>query len=133
MGLTRAEVLELDAATEARMRAEGRWREHRRRAPRSEGFIYFVRAENGLIKIGWAKNPKRRFSSLCSGSPVALELLAFRPGSLDDEAARHARFAADRVRGEWFRLSQELGIAVIESPAFLAAPPPAPKTERKGG
>jgi hypothetical protein len=70
------------------------------------GFVYLIRAENGLIKIGRSADPAERllqFSSL----PVAVELI--HQIATNDmawlEAELHAEYASQRVRGEWFSLS----------------------------
>jgi DNA-binding XRE family transcriptional regulator len=74
-----------------------------------EGFIYLIRAENGLVKIGATDKPRARLSTLSSGSPVPLELL--HTIATNDmpwlEANLHRRFKEKRARGEWFRLTEE--------------------------
>lgn len=65
--------------------------------------VYFVRAANGLVKIGVSADPRGRLKSLQTASPVRLELALVLPGQgADGEAALHARFAAYRSHGEWF-------------------------------
>lgn len=66
--------------------------------------VYYVLApELDLIKIGFASDPKARFSKIQSDSPVRLVLLGFEEGDEATEAARHVMFGAYRQRGEWFR------------------------------
>ena len=81
--------------------------------------IYFVQAGDGHIKIGFAKDVPSRLAELQTAHVVPLTLLAHVVGDRLQEAALHRRFAAGRVRGEWFRSSPELL-------AFIAAPAPAP-------
>jgi hypothetical protein len=70
------------------------------------GCVYFVQATvgGGLIKIGKATNFASRLSAIRSQSPVPIRVLgvieADRPDEM--EATLHQRFAALRVRGEWF-------------------------------
>lgn len=78
------------------------------------GCVYFVRAETGPVKIGytsgraWYRHALHRLSSLQSYSPVELRLLAFLPGSQEDERRLHRVFKRDRLHGEWFSLSDDL-------------------------
>jgi hypothetical protein len=69
------------------------------------GFVYIIES-GGLVKIGSARDLKRRLSQLRTGSSQELELLN---GWLldfpqDTERLLHKKYAAHRVRGEWFRL-----------------------------
>lgn len=69
----------------------------------AEQFVYFVQAgDDGPVKIGLAKEPLRRVSSLQTGSPVPLRLRHVVPGDHALERALHRRFAEARVAGEWF-------------------------------
>jgi hypothetical protein len=73
------------------------------------GWIYFIRAENGLIKIGRSDNIAHRFANLTSMSPVRLELVHAVAASncISAEAWMHAQFVLRRDHGEWFNLSVE--------------------------
>lgn len=67
-------------------------------------FVYFIQAgDGGPIKIGLADDPDARCAFLQVGNHEDLVLLAVRPGSMTDERELHSRFAAGRLRGEWFR------------------------------
>jgi hypothetical protein len=67
--------------------------------------VYYVLAPDlGLVKIGFAAEPKARFSKIQSDSPVRLVLMGFEDGDEAVEASRHIAFAEHRHRGEWFRL-----------------------------
>jgi tRNA isopentenyl-2-thiomethyl-A-37 hydroxylase MiaE len=71
--------------------------------------IYFVTArEVGRVKIGYAKEPQARFVSIQTHSPVTLVLERVCEGNAEEEARLHERFAADRVRGEWFVITPEI-------------------------
>lgn len=68
---------------------------------------YLVMADGShLVKIGIAKDPRRRLQVLQTGQPMDLYLMWSVEG--DYEHALHERFAKYRHRGEWFDLS-ELG------------------------
>lgn len=85
-------------------------------------FVYFILATvSGMIKIGRADDPKRRFCVLQTGSAEVLELLGTVPDTSGGllEKTLHRRFRKLRVRGEWFR----------DDPAIRAAlSPPPPKS-----
>lgn len=72
--------------------------------------LYFVQSgSDGPIKIGWTRSPLQvRLCNLQEGNPVTLHLRATRPGGPTEERRLHERFAADRIRGEWFRPSAAL-------------------------
>lgn len=71
--------------------------------------IYFARAgDDGPIKIGKSKNPIGRLAGLRTASAASVQLMAVMAGDEDEEEHIHKRFAADRLRGEWFRPSVEL-------------------------
>lgn len=71
--------------------------------------VYYIHApESGLVKIGFAENPRSRLGKMQVDSPTRLVLLAVEEGGLAVEAERHARFAAYRSRGEWFDHCGEL-------------------------
>jgi hypothetical protein len=65
---------------------------------------YLIAAEGThLVKIGTAKIPEARMAALQTGQPMTLTLLWTH--ERDVERALHKRFAAHRVRGEWFDLT----------------------------
>mgnify|MGYP006273081717 CR=1 FL=1 len=68
-------------------------------------FVYLMRNNtNGLIKIGWSKNPRFREKTLRSEEPD-IELIFNFQGSRKQEKSLHALFAEKRMRGEWFKLN----------------------------
>lgn len=78
-----------------------RERAARRSLQPADSWTYLVGAEgSSLVKVGWAKNPKKRVAALQTGSPVPLTLLWSAEGAYEEYL--HAEFAAFRVRGEWF-------------------------------
>jgi hypothetical protein len=71
--------------------------------------VYFIQAENGLIKIGVSESPHGRLQALQTGSPVRLRLVGMIAGAgASGEAELHAKFAEYREHGEWFRPSADL-------------------------
>lgn len=71
--------------------------------------IYFIRDTlTNHVKIGHSRNPRKRLNELQTGSVNWLELMACLPGTAEDEAKLHKRFAKDRVRGEWFAISRSM-------------------------
>jgi hypothetical protein len=67
-----------------------------------EPTIYFISADDDLIKIGYTTNISARLRSLRTAHPKELRILLVIPGSRDDEQELHRRFAAFRVGREWF-------------------------------
>lgn len=74
------------------------------------GHIYFFEVD-GFVKIGSTSgNPLRRLHACQVGNPKELRLLGYYSVAAEcaEEIQLHGRFAASRVRGEWFRDSPEL-------------------------
>lgn len=72
--------------------------------------VYFIQmGEDGPIKIGYARDPKRRMYELRTASPYPLHLIGtITPATRADEIALHRRFGRDRLEGEWFSPSPAL-------------------------
>lgn len=72
------------------------------------GYVYVLKADNGLYKIGKSKDPSGRIKSLYTASPAKLEI--YRIFLSSDyhaaEEALHEEFKDYREVGEWFRLPQ---------------------------
>jgi len=79
---------------------------HKRRHAKS-GYVYLLRADNGLYKIGKTTCLDRRITELSIKLPYELELIhAVESDNIDVlEQLLHEQFADKRVRGEWFALS----------------------------
>jgi hypothetical protein len=89
--------------------------------------IYFIlNARAEAIKIGTAVDVSGRLKTLQTGSAEPLELLCSVPGDKDAELRLHRRFAADRLRGEWFRVTPELMGLINALRAADLAPGPGP-------
>jgi hypothetical protein len=70
-------------------------------------FIYLVRHErNGLVKIGRSKTPDARERTLQSEEPHNIMIFSAQ-GDSSLELELHNHYANHRIRGEWFRLSEE--------------------------
>lgn len=70
----------------------------RNEALRSLGsVVYAARLKDGTVKIGYSENFADRLRSIKSYTGQGVELLAFRPGTYDDEQAIHAALSAFRA------------------------------------
>jgi len=71
-------------------------------------YVYFIRSHgpDGLIKIGWSKNPEKRMAYFRASSPVSLDLLFFMEGGESLAEKLHKLFAADHSHGAWFSPSE---------------------------
>jgi hypothetical protein len=68
---------------------------------KANGFVYFIQGGD-LVKIGYTTNIRQRLYDLQTSAPIDLVLLGLIPGTRALEKEYHKRFAAHRVRGEWF-------------------------------
>lgn len=68
------------------------------------GFVYLIEqvGSPSVVKIGWARNPYKRVSTLRTGSAEQIGLACVIAGTRRDEADLHACFKTSRTRGEWF-------------------------------
>lgn len=71
------------------------------------GYVYLLRAHDGLYKIGHTANPDNRLRTFEVRLPFFVEYEHLIPceNRLKAEATLHSRYAAQRVHGEWFRLT----------------------------
>lgn len=71
--------------------------------------IYFARATGtDFVKIGKAKNVKRRILTLRTSSAFDIQSIHEEEGDTAREAELHKQFSHYRVRGEWFALGADL-------------------------
>lgn len=84
--------------------------------PQPPGFVYFIRrmARGGAIKIGFSIEPQKRLARLQTSSADMLVILGVTPGTIATEKAIHARFKHLRLRGEWFRATDDLHAYIAE-------------------
>lgn len=75
--------------------------------------VYVVRDPiSDMVKIGRAKSPWNRISSLQTGSPTPLETVLTVPAPKDLEPMLHRFLEADRIQGEWFRPTPKVLVAI---------------------
>ena len=68
------------------------------------GYIYFIQSgEDGPIKIGFARDPHRRFGHIQGSNPAECRLLGVLQGTPKLERKLHRRFRDHLIRGEWFQ------------------------------
>lgn len=100
--------------------------------------VYFIQnTTTRSIKIGCTDNLSHRLKSLQTASEHELVLLCSVSGGLALERLLHARLAAFRIRGEWFRsapeVSQVIGELVtgeLRLPGEMAGTPPVRRVRR---
>jgi hypothetical protein len=73
------------------------------------GYVYLILAENGLYKIGKAKNVSTRLQPFSVHFPMKWELVyTFQSDDYSKaEAQLHSKFADKRGVGEWFQLESD--------------------------
>ena len=72
-------------------------------------FVYFMQ-DGSHIKIGKSNNPFRRLKGVQTGNPRRVDLLRILPTAhpKKEEAFWKKAFEENRVRGEWFELSESM-------------------------
>lgn len=83
-------------------------REVKPKDEKRHGWIYLVEAENKLVKIGMTRRtPSERLEEFVPKLPYKSTLLGTVESDdvVELEACLHRRYADQRVRGEWFRLT----------------------------
>lgn len=88
-------------------RVKGRIR-RKRPVNQTLGYIYFISAKNGPVKIGFSTNPEQRLRTISKHHAETMMLLAVTPGTMETEFELHQRWAKQRIRGEWFARTAEL-------------------------
>ena len=75
------------------------------------GYVYILKEpKSGLYKIGRSKNPFKRLSSLNTAAPykLTLEHLIECDDYIKEEQFLHSILKNNKVRAEWFRLSDDV-------------------------
>lgn len=68
-----------------------------------DGFVYFlISADNGLVKIGWAGDVRRRVNEIRTLNAGEIHLLGYAQASMKMEKMLHGQFAEICHHGEWF-------------------------------
>lgn len=75
-----------------------------------QGWIYFIEAQNGYVKIGRSDDPSSRFLSIVNMSPVPIWLrhTVFSDNFVVAENTAHEMFIKYRRHGEWFELPEDV-------------------------
>jgi hypothetical protein len=75
-----------------------------------QGYVYLIRAENGLCKVGRSSDVENRFGTLVTMSPVPLYLehTVFSDNYVAAEDYAHTELKEYRHHGEWFDLPQSV-------------------------
>lgn len=78
-----------------------------------QGYVYLIIEVNpggGLHygKVGFSTNPQARVAELQTGNPRPLALHCITKGTVEDEAALHAKYIAENVLQEWFHITKDL-------------------------
>jgi hypothetical protein len=76
--------------------------------PNNGGYIYFLQASNGLVKIGKAYDLGNRMHSIRTISPLQIKLIHFvkTANRHTTELFFHKIFESKRKNGEWFELDE---------------------------
>lgn len=72
--------------------------------PHPDGWLYFIQRgdKHGPVKIGRAKDPRKRLAAMQTGSPEPLRIIAASPGAARLEKPLHHLLREHRVSGEWY-------------------------------
>jgi hypothetical protein len=82
----------------------------------TEGFVYFIQAEESLtVKIGFSQNPEKRLRYLQCGHSENLILIGSVAGTPSDERRLHKKLASNHKRGEWFKPTTAILLAIGSS------------------
>jgi hypothetical protein len=88
--------------------------------PMTGSFLYAIRGDHNMVKIGVSTNPNARLASLRTASafPIDFSYIAVTPGTgFDIEAGAHEMLKSHRCNGEWFDVTPEMAVAAIAGAA----------------
>lgn len=74
--------------------------------------LYFIQMEDGPVKIGRSANVPSRLSSIQCASPYKVRLLGVLVGCGHQEDEFHQLLRRHRMRGEWFKWTNQVGDVV---------------------
>jgi hypothetical protein len=80
------------------------------------GFVYVIRGDHNLVKIGVSSNPTARLAAMKTASAFPLELCfvgACQTSGIEIEREAHRLLEPHRTNGEWFDVSTELASSAI--------------------
>lgn len=77
---------------------------------KKSGYIYFLLSEKmDAVKIGFTRGKiEKRLREWKTWHPYDFDVLKVLEGTMIEERLLHRRFWKDKIRGEWFRYSEEL-------------------------
>jgi hypothetical protein len=99
--------------------------------PMTGSFLYVIRGDHNMVKIGVSTNPNARLASLRTASafPIDFSYIAVTPGTgFDIEAGAHEMLKGHRCSGEWFDVPPEMAVAAIAGAAHKLGQPILPVT-----
>jgi hypothetical protein len=99
--------------------------------PMTGSFLYVIRGDHQMVKIGVSTNPNARLASLRTASafPIDFSYIAVTPGiGFDIEAGAHEMLKSHRCSGEWFDVAPEMAVAAIAGAAHRLGQPILPVT-----
>src|ERR1700676_121265 len=99
--------------------------------PITGSFLYVIRGDHNMSKVGVTTNPAARLASLRTGSafPIDFSYIAVTPGTgYDIEAGAHEMLKSHRCNGEWFDVAPEMAVAAIAGAAHKLGQPILPVT-----
>lgn len=86
--------------------------------------VYFITCrKTGTVKIGSSLEPHVRLKELQTAHPFELKVEAILPGGVEEEHDMHRRFADERLRGEWFTITEMIELIIRNNPAGDPPPP----------
>jgi hypothetical protein len=86
----------------------------------SGSFIYVLKGDHRLAKVGVSTNPDARLAQLRTASPFPIDyaFVGVTPGTgYDIEREAHAILANHRCNGEWFDVPPEMAVAAVHAAA----------------
>jgi hypothetical protein len=89
--------------------------------PMTGSFVYVVRGDHNLVKIGTTTNPRARLAQLRTSSafPIDYSYIAVTPDNSGPliEGAAHDLLDRHRLNGEWFDVAPEMAVAALSAAA----------------
>jgi hypothetical protein len=99
--------------------------------PITGSFLYVIRGDHNMSKVGVSTNPNARLAQLRTASafPIDFSYIAVTPGTgFDIEAGAHEMLKSHRCNGEWFDVQPEIAVAAIAGAAHKLNQPLLPVT-----
>ena len=82
-------------------------------------FVYFIQRESGgPVKIGKSMRPDSRLKILQEACPETLQIVGVCAGGYPAEVQLHRWFAAQKLDGEWFDVSESLRALLNQLPTW---------------